>query len=134
MVEETREANTQTCRTSTRKLEVLSTSKLAHLAARFLPRGMTDATGAARDQVVRVGFVPHQQTTAEHALLANAAANSGFIRTDELRAGTRTLPLVLRPLPVTVVEPASSHRPATRWHVEISANGNGSIMLNLFKH
>mmetsp|Transcript_9367 Transcript_9367/g.21827 ORF Transcript_9367/g.21827 Transcript_9367/m.21827 type:complete len:85 (-) Transcript_9367:146-400(-) len=29
--------------------------------------------------VARVGFVPYQQTTAEHALLANAAANFGNI-------------------------------------------------------
>ncbi|KAJ1640409.1 hypothetical protein T492DRAFT_855141, partial [Pavlovales sp. CCMP2436] len=88
-VEEAREANAQTCRTCTRKLEVLSTSKLAHLAYRFLPRGMTDASGAA------VGFVPHQQTTAEHALLANsnAAPNFGLFGTGELCAGARTSPL-----------------------------------------
>ncbi|KAJ1639644.1 hypothetical protein T492DRAFT_934904 [Pavlovales sp. CCMP2436] len=35
----------------------------------------------ARIAVVRVGFVPHQQTTAEHALLANAAPNFGVFRT-----------------------------------------------------
>ncbi|KAJ1621194.1 hypothetical protein T492DRAFT_1149799 [Pavlovales sp. CCMP2436] len=39
--EEARDANAQTCRTRTRKLGVLSTSKLAHLADRFIPRGMT---------------------------------------------------------------------------------------------
>mmetsp|Transcript_38152 Transcript_38152/g.94611 ORF Transcript_38152/g.94611 Transcript_38152/m.94611 type:complete len:105 (-) Transcript_38152:26-340(-) len=77
----------------------------------------------ARVAVVRVGFVPHQQTTAEHALLANAAANFSFFRTSELRAGARTSPLVSRPLSVTVVAPAPSHRPATRWHVGNSATG-----------
>mmetsp|Transcript_45566 Transcript_45566/g.106526 ORF Transcript_45566/g.106526 Transcript_45566/m.106526 type:complete len:191 (-) Transcript_45566:209-781(-) len=73
--------------------------------------------------VARVGFVPHQQTTAEHALLANAAANFSFFRTSELRAGARTSPLVSRPLSVTVVAPAPSHLPATRWHVGKSAHG-----------
>ncbi|KAJ1639284.1 hypothetical protein T492DRAFT_857102 [Pavlovales sp. CCMP2436] len=55
-VEDAREANAQTYRTRTRKLEHL----LACVA------------------VVRVGFVPHQQTTAEHTLLTNAAPKFGF--------------------------------------------------------
>ncbi|KAJ1629534.1 hypothetical protein T492DRAFT_873280 [Pavlovales sp. CCMP2436] len=71
MADRAREANAQTCRMRTRKLEVLSTSKLALLSYRFLP----------------VGFVPHQQTTAEHALLANAASNFGFFCTGELPIG-----------------------------------------------
>jgi len=70
----------------------------------------------ARVAVVRVGFVPHQQTTAEHALLANAAANFSFFRTSELRAGARTSPLVSWPLSVTVVAPIPNHQPAPRWH------------------
>ncbi|KAJ1618047.1 hypothetical protein T492DRAFT_1095447, partial [Pavlovales sp. CCMP2436] len=80
----------------------------------------------ARVAVVRVDFVPHQQTTAEHALLANTAPNFGFFRTGELQAGARSSPLVLRPLPFTVVAPAPSHRPATRWHVENSATGGAT--------
>jgi len=66
----------------------------------------------ARVAVVRVGFVPHQQTTAEHALLANAVANFGFNRTSELREGARTSSLASRPLPVTIVAPDPSLRPA----------------------
>ncbi|KAJ1624923.1 hypothetical protein T492DRAFT_1043555, partial [Pavlovales sp. CCMP2436] len=40
-----------------------------------------------------------------------------LFRTGELRACARTSLLVSRPLPVTFVAPAPSHRPATRWHV-----------------
>ncbi|KAJ1616587.1 hypothetical protein T492DRAFT_1105557, partial [Pavlovales sp. CCMP2436] len=80
----------------------------------------------ARVAVVRVAFVPHQQTTAEHALLANAAPNFGYSRTGELRAGARTSPLVSRPLPVTVVAPTPSHRAATRRHVRKSATGGAT--------
>ncbi|KAJ1622189.1 hypothetical protein T492DRAFT_1064555, partial [Pavlovales sp. CCMP2436] len=79
----------------------------------------------ARVAVVRVSFVPHQ-TTAEHALLVYAAPNFGFFRTGELRAGARTSPLVSQSLPVTVVAPAPSHRPATRWHVGNSATGGAT--------
>jgi len=64
--------------------------------------------------VARVGFVPHQQTTAEHALLANAAANFGFHRTSEPRTGARTSPPASWPLPVTIVAPDPSLRPAPR--------------------
>ncbi|KAJ1630113.1 hypothetical protein T492DRAFT_1005785, partial [Pavlovales sp. CCMP2436] len=46
--------------------------------------------------------------------------------TGKLRAGARTSPLVSRPLPVTVVAPAPSHRPATRWHFGKSATGGAT--------
>ncbi|KAJ1640980.1 hypothetical protein T492DRAFT_925189 [Pavlovales sp. CCMP2436] len=108
-VEESREANAQVCRTRTRKLELLSRLRMhARSPRRPLPshpRGTTGARGAARGPstrgraptrnaaapmrlakhlracvtVARVGFVPYQQTTAEHALLSNAAANFGNI-------------------------------------------------------
>ncbi|KAJ1633282.1 hypothetical protein T492DRAFT_837792 [Pavlovales sp. CCMP2436] len=104
-VEDSREANAQACRTRTRKLELLSRLRVHARSPRrplpSLPRGTTGARGAARGPsmrwrtptrdaaafmglakhlracitVARVSFVPYQQTTAEHALLANAAAN-----------------------------------------------------------
>ncbi|KAJ1637225.1 hypothetical protein T492DRAFT_953259 [Pavlovales sp. CCMP2436] len=108
-VEESREANAQACRTRTRKLELLSRLRMHARSPRrplpSLPRGTTGARGAARGPstrwrastrdaagpmglakhlracvtVARVGFVSYQETTAEHALLANTAANFGNI-------------------------------------------------------
>ncbi|KAJ1628802.1 hypothetical protein T492DRAFT_1015829, partial [Pavlovales sp. CCMP2436] len=113
-VKESREANAQACRTRTRKLELHSRLRVHARSPRrplpSLPRGTTGARGAARGPsmrwraptrdaaapmglakhlracvtVARVGFVPYQQTTAEHALLANAAANFGNICIGEL--------------------------------------------------